>query len=175
MEHQILDDLENIKSGERVIEIARSADKTPEIIPVLFKACKTPKPRDLARKSSWVLHHIHNIHPHLIEPYAEDLLEVLDHTEDPSVMREILKIVAKVKLSPYHRGVVREPMFELGIGLLHDEGWPKGLYYIAMRLVQRFAETKEEKKIKGKNIYIYIHIKKQRHTIKETITKDNQK
>lgn len=145
MEHPILDDLDKIKSGERVIEISRSADKTPEIIPILLKACKTPKPKNLARKASWVLHHIHNIHPHLMEPYAEDLLEVLDHTEDPSVMREILKIVAVIKLTPYHKGVVREPMFELGIGLLHDEGWPKGMYYIAMRLVQRFAESKEEK------------------------------
>lgn len=147
MEHQVLDGLKNIKSVERVIEIARSADKTPEIIPVLFTACKAPKPRNLARKASWVLYHIQNIHPQLIEPYAEDLLEVLDHTEDPSVMREILKIVAKVKLSPYHRGVMREPMFELGIGLLQDEGWPKGLYYIAMRLIQRFAETKEDKQM----------------------------
>ena len=60
-------------------------------------------------------------------------------------MREILKIVVEMKMPPYHKGMLREPMFELGVGLLHDEGWQKGMYYIAMRLVSRFAETKDEK------------------------------
>ena len=81
MEHPILDGLEKIKSAERVVEISRSADKTPEIIPVLLNACKSPKPKNRAFKAAWVLHHIHNRYPHLIEPYAEDLLDVLDHTE----------------------------------------------------------------------------------------------
>ena len=50
-----------------------------------------------------------------------------------------------MKMPPYHKGMLRESMFELGVGLLHNEGWQKGMYYIAMRLVSRFAETKDEK------------------------------
>ena len=145
MLHPVLEDLEAIKSKERVVEISRTADDNPEIIPILFEACKMSKPAKIDAKAAWVLHHIHNVHPQLIEPYVEEILDVLDNTDNHSVMREILKIVVEMKMPPYHKGILREPMFELGVGLLHDEGWQKGMYYIAMRLVSRFAETKDEK------------------------------
>ena len=73
------------------------------------------------------------------------LLAILDHSDDSSVYREILKIIVEINLTPKDFELIHAPMLNLGVGLLHDETWSKGMHYIAMRLVQRFANTKSEK------------------------------
>ena len=53
MLHPVLEDLEAIKR-ERVVEISRTADDNPEIIPILFEACKMSKLKKIDAKAAWV-------------------------------------------------------------------------------------------------------------------------
>jgi predicted alpha-1,2-mannosidase len=145
MIHDKFDALVTAMGRETVVELADYAVDDPTWVPALIEACKHPKPKNRDRKAAWVLHHIFLRHPELIEGRAEELLDILDDSEDTSVYREILKILPDIKLSADQMKSIKDPMLELGIGLLHDENWSKGMHYIAMRLVQRFAETKSEK------------------------------
>lgn len=145
IEHPVFDKLITAMGRVTVIELADLAPSDPTLIPALIDASKYPKPKNRARKASWVLHHISDRHPELIQPYLVELLDILDESEDTSVYREILKIYTEVKLSKSQLQALREPLYELGVGMLYDDSLQKGLHYISMRLIQIYAESNEEK------------------------------
>lgn len=99
MEHEYYDKLETGMGRETVIEIADHAPNDPTLIPVLIEYSKLSKPKSKPMKASWVLHHIANRHPHLIEPYVYDLVDILDESDNTSVYREILKILSDIELT----------------------------------------------------------------------------
>jgi len=145
MDHPSFDKLITAMGRETGIEVADTTPSDPTLIPALIEASKHSKPKNRARKASWVLHHISDRHPQLMSPHIIELMDVLDESEDTSVYREILKIFVDFKLSTDQYESVKEPLYDLGIGLLYDDSLQKGLHYIAMRLVVRFNSTSEEK------------------------------
>jgi len=49
--------------------------------------------------------------------------------------------MAAINLTHKNFELIQAPMLDTGVGLLHDEAWSKGIYYIAMRLVKRSATS----------------------------------
>lgn len=146
MSHEYYDRLETGMGRSEVLEIADFAPQDPTLIPVLIEYSKQSKPKSKPMKASWVLHHIANRHPSLIEPYVFDLMDILDESDNTSVYREILKILCDIKLTDSQFNELKVPLFDLAIELLYDDSMQKGLHYISMRLTQRYGTSLEEKK-----------------------------
>jgi hypothetical protein len=145
--HPLYSELVTAMGKETVVELADLAKSDPTWVPALIEASKHDKPKNRNRKAAWVLHHVFLRNPALIESEVSGLLAILDHSDDASVYREILKIIADINLTPKHFELIQAPMLDLGVGMLHDEAWSKGIHYIAMRLVMRFATSTADKSL----------------------------
>jgi hypothetical protein len=112
----------------------------------LIQACYCSKPVNRNRKASWVLHHIFLRSPELIEPMVLQILVALDKSEDGSVHRELLKIMADVKVRESDVGEVGTELFGIAIELRYDQSQEKGMHYIAIRLIKRYIVSEANRK-----------------------------
>lgn len=143
--HPRLEELVTALGREQVIELADYSTDDETWVPALLEACKHVKPRNRNRKAAWVLHHIFLRHPELIEPRFQQLIEVLDASEDSSVHRELLKVLVEVGINKAEWMTFSPMLFDLGVGILFDEAQTKGMHYIAIRLSERFMSSEKER------------------------------
>jgi len=143
--HPRLEELVTALGREQVVVLADFATEDESWVPALFEACKYSKPRNRNRKAAWVLHHIFLRHPKLIEPIVEQLIDVLDASEDSSVHRELLKVIVEVEIDKSAWMKFSPMLFDLGVGILFDERQTKGMHYIAIRLSERFMRSEKER------------------------------
>ena len=122
----------------QVIELADFAVTDKSWVTSLIQACYYSKPVNRNRKASWVLHHIFLRNPEFIEPMVLEIVGALDKSVDGSVQRELLKIMADVKVRESDVGEVGAELFGLAIELLYDQSQAKGMHYIAIRLIKRY-------------------------------------
>ena len=144
VQHPRLDELVTALGIADVVALADYATVDETWVPALFEACTHSKPRN--RKAAWVLHHIYLRHPRFIEPKVEQLIAALDASNDGSVHRELLKVLVEVKLNEADWMKYRAMLFDLGVGILFDEDQTKGMYYIAMRLAERFVKSEKDRR-----------------------------
>jgi hypothetical protein len=143
--HPRLDELVTALGREQVIELADFASEDNSWIQALLEACKYLKPRNRNRKAAWVIHHIFLRHPKLIESRFEQLIDVIDVSEDSSVHRELLKVILEVEIDKSEWVQFSPMLFDLGVGILFDEAHTKGMHYIAIRLCERFMGSEKER------------------------------
>jgi len=139
--------IEALVTGIGITEVVALADYATEDatwVPALLEACKLSKPKN--RKAAWVLHHIFLRHPRFIEPQVAQIIGALDASNDGSVHRELLKVLVEVKLNEADWMKYRAMLFDLGVGILFDEDQTKGMYYIAMRLAERFVKSEKDRR-----------------------------
>ena len=141
--HARIEELVTALGIAEVIALADYATEDATWVPALLEACKHPKPRN--RKAAWVLHHIFLRHPRFIEPNVKQLIEALDASEDGSVHRELLKVLVEVKLNKNDWVEFSPMLFDLGVGILFDQGQTKGMHYIAIRLAERFMKSEKDR------------------------------
>lgn len=145
LDHIRFNDLVTGMSKDKVMELADLVIEDPTWLNSLIDATKWPKPKNRNRKAAWIVHHISMRHPQFIEGRVMELVEVLDISNDTSVYREILKVIAEIKMSTEDFANVHEPMFDLGVGILYDDTQSIGMNYIGIRTIVRFITTESER------------------------------
>ncbi|HHZ82261.1 MAG TPA: hypothetical protein EYM86_00840 [Flavobacteriales bacterium] len=132
-------------SKDKVLELADLAVSDSSWLISLIDATKWSKPKNRNRKAAWVIHHIFLRHPQLIEGKVLQLIEILDISNDTSVYREILKVIAEIKISVSDFSKAQTSMFDLGVGILYDDTQSKGMNYIGIRIIERFITSESER------------------------------
>lgn len=129
-----------LRKGIPVAEIkvaAAEAAIRPEWMHMLFEALQgnNDMDDDGKRKAAWVLHHVFLLDHRALYPHHKVIMECLDKTYDPSVLRELLKILGSPIWADIESNSDRNTLFELGIGLLHDTNLPGAIHYAAVNLI----------------------------------------
>lgn len=97
-----------------------------------------------AQKAAWVLHRAFQADQSGLFVHRESLGRALDATDDPSVLREILKILANPVWIDLEAEAVRLDLLHLALDLVHVPGFPIAVHYAAMGIIQTRIITKKE-------------------------------
>ncbi|MDC0140080.1 hypothetical protein OAH92_00300 [bacterium] len=130
---------ENLKKGVGVNSIkslANEALRQPEWIDCLLDILTghISWDRDGMRKAAWMLHHVYLLDERALFHHRSTLTTILDHTEDPSVLREVLKILGSPLWSDTETDAQRVELLQLGMDLMYDTSLPLGIHYTAIQL-----------------------------------------
>lgn len=100
-----------------------------------------------ARKAAWILNHAFQLDDRGFLRNRAHLMEVLDVHDDPSVQRELLKLLAQYVWLDVESEAERTELLELGIGLLYVHTLPLAMHYAGMQIAfsraRQPAEFKE--------------------------------
>ena len=130
---------EHLKKGVGVNSIksmANEALRHPEWIDCLLDILTghISWDRDGMRKAAWMLHHVYLLDERALLHHRSTLTTILDHTEDPSVLREVLKILGSPLWSDTETDTQRVELLQLGMDLMYDTSLPLGIHYTAIQL-----------------------------------------
>ena len=130
---------EHLKKGVGVNSIkslANEALRQPEWIECLLDILTghISWDRDGMRKAAWMLHHVYLLDERALFHHRSTLTTILDHTEDPSVLREVLKILGSPLWSDTETDAQRVELLQLGMDLMYDNALPLGVHYTAIQL-----------------------------------------
>ena len=122
---------EHLKKGVGVNSIksmANEALRHPEWIDCLLDILTghISWDRDGMRKAAWMLHHVYLLDERALLHHRSTLTTVLDHTEDPSVLREVLKVLGSPLWSDTETDTQRVELLQLGMDLMYDTSLPSG-------------------------------------------------
>ena len=96
------------------------------------------------QKAAWVVHHAFQLDERAFLPLRAELGHALDATEDPSALRELLKVLASPLWADAETEVQRTDALELATGLLYVEDVPVAAHYAAMQTLQSRAQCASE-------------------------------
>jgi len=130
---------EHLKKGVGVNSIkslANEALRHPEWIDCLLDILTghISWDRDGMRKAAWMLHHVYLLDERALLHHRSTLTTILDHTEDPSVLREVLKVLGSPLWSDTETDAQRVELLQLGMDLMYDTSLPLGIHYTAIQL-----------------------------------------
>lgn len=91
-----------------------------------------------------MLHHAFQLDERAFLPLRAELGRALDATEDPSALRELLKVLASPLWADAETEVHRTDALELAAGLLYVEDVPVAVHYAAMQTLQSPAQFATE-------------------------------
>lgn len=140
---------EHLKKGVGVNSIrslANDALRRPEWIDCLLDILSghISWDRDGMRKAAWMLHHIFLLDERALLHHRSTFTTILDHTEDPSVLREVFKILGSPLWADTETEAQRVELLQLGMDLMYDTSLPLGIHYTALRLTSfRIVHTTE--------------------------------
>lgn len=136
--------------GMRIDEVKACAMRCisePEGIPVILELLEHPeeyRPIQL-QKGAWVLYHAFQLDPRCLMLHRKALGRVLDATENESVLRELLKILATPMWLDIESIAERAELRELGLELLLVEDAALALHYAALQIIQTRSILPEER------------------------------
>ena len=125
---------------DEVKAAARATAAAPQRIQALLNLLFHPSSfsRIQCQKAAWILHHAFQLDERAFLPLRAELGRALDATEDPSTLRELLKVLA----SPLWADAETE--VQLAAGLLYVEDVPVAVHYAAMQTLQSRAQCASE-------------------------------
>ena len=98
------------------------------------------------QKAAWVLHRAFQLDQRGLIHHRTALSRVLDSTDDPSALREILKILANPIWIDLESNKARTALLHLAMDLLYVAELPVAVHYAALQIIQtRALSTAEEK------------------------------
>ena len=97
-----------------------------------------------AQQAAWVLHRAFQADQRGLFAHRESLGRALDATDDPSVLREILKILANPVWIDLESEAVRFELLHLALDLVHIPRFPIAVHYAAMGIIQTRIISKQE-------------------------------
>lgn len=112
---------------------ARDTSHHPAWVDDLIRIASDPKGGTVPRKASWVLRHAALEDPTVVQAKAEDILEAVDKSQDPSVHRELLKALLEIEPSELAR--LGEDLYDLGLGLCADKSMPVAMVHVGVLLL----------------------------------------
>ena len=90
------------------------------------------------------MHHAFQLDERAFLPLRAGLGTALDATEDPSALRELLKVLASPLWADAETEVQRIEALELAAGLLYVEDVPVAVHYAAMQTLQSRTQCASE-------------------------------
>jgi len=124
------------------VEVAADQTKIEALISLLLQSDSHDKVR--LQKAAWVLNHAFQQDERAFFALRGPLGDALDAVDDPSALRELLKMLASPVWVDLETEIQRRDLLELGLGLLHVEELPLALHYAAMQLVQSRALSEKD-------------------------------
>ena len=124
------------------VEVAADPTKIEALISLLLQSDSHDKVR--LQKAAWVLNHAFQSDERAFFAFRGPLGDVLDAVDDPSALRELLKMLASPVWVDLEKETQRRDILDLGLGLLHVNDLPLALHYAAMQLVQSRALSEED-------------------------------
>ena len=105
---------------DEVKAAARATAADPQCIQALLDLLVHPNGFSLIQhqKATWILHHAFQLDERAFLPLRAGLGTALDATEDPSALRELLKVLASPLWADTETEVQRTEALELAAGLL---------------------------------------------------------
>ena len=131
---------------DEVKAAARATAAAPQRIQALLNLLVHPSSfsRIQCQKAAWILHHAFQLDERAFLPLRAELGRALDATEDPSALRELLKVLASPLWADAETEVQRTDALELAAGLLYVEDVPVAVHYAAMKTLQSRAQCASE-------------------------------
>lgn len=131
---------------DEVKEAARATAADPQCIRALLNLLVDPDgfTRIQHQKAAWILHHAFQLDERAFLPLRAELGHALDANEDPSALRELLKVLASPLWADAETEAQRSDALELAIGLLYVEDVPVAVHYAAMQTLQSRAHCASE-------------------------------
>jgi hypothetical protein len=131
---------------DEVKAAARATAADPQCIQALLDLLIHPSgfSRIQCQKAAWILHHAFQLDERAFLPLRADLGRALDATEDPSALRELLKVLASPLWADAETEAQRTDALELATGLLYVEDAPIAVHYAAMQTLQSRAQYASE-------------------------------
>jgi len=138
-----------LRRGVRIAEVkatAKQISADPDSIAALLDMLRNPEEYASVQiqKGAWLLHHAFQLDERSFLQYRAELGAVLDATEDPSALRELLKLLASPIWTDVETEDQRTDLLELGLGMLHLTDLSLAISYTAMQLVQSRAASVAE-------------------------------
>ena len=96
------------------------------------------------QKAAWVLHRAFQLDQRGLIYHRSALSRVLDSTDDPSVLREILKILANPIWIDLESNSARTALLHLAMDLLYVAELPVAVHYAALQIIQTRAASESE-------------------------------
>ncbi len=103
-------ELAEIRSGSESVYFAHRLDKNPEEIPLIIKAMKDPM-ATVAWRAGWVLDHFERLNKSALQPYLNQLSEILLNTPHHGVQRHITRILSNAPTSELEDGRLVDACF----------------------------------------------------------------
>jgi len=138
-----------LRRGVPIDEIkaaARATAADPQCIQALFDLLIHPNGFNCIQrqKAAWILHHAFQLDERAFLPLRAQLGRALDATEDPSALRELLKVLASPLWADSESEAQRRDAFELATGMLYVEDVPVAVHYAAMQTIQSRVQSAAE-------------------------------
>ena len=138
-----------LRRGVPIVEIkaaARATAADPQCIQALLDLLIQPSGFSLIQrqKAAWILHHAFQLDERAFLPLRAELGRALDANEDPSTLRELMKVLASPLWADAETEAQRIDALELAVGLLYVEDVPVAVHYAAMQTLQSRAQCASE-------------------------------
>lgn len=131
---------------EEIKAAARATAADPLFVKAFFDLLIHPNGfnRIQCQKAAWILHHAFQQDERAFLPLRAELGRALDATEDPSALRELLKVLASPLWADAESEVQRIDALELAAGILYVENVPVAVHYAAMQTLQSRVQSASE-------------------------------
>ena len=131
---------------EEIKAAARATAADPLFVKAFFDLLIHPNGfnRIQRQKAAWILHHAFQQDERAFLPLRAELGRALDATEDPSALRELLKVLASPLWADAESEVQRIDALELAAGILYVENVPVAVHYAAMQTLQSRVQSASE-------------------------------
>ena len=98
------------------------------------------------QKAAWVLHRAFQLDQRGLIQHRSALSRVLDSTDDPSVLREILKILANPIWIDLESNNASTALLTLAMDLLYVAELPVAVHYAALQIIQTRATSESDER-----------------------------
>ena len=144
--NRLLQVLQRGMCSEVVNDLASFVLKEAPNMSALLSILKHPEsyPKIQIQKAAWVAHRAFQADSRGLLGHRQAFSQILDATEDPSVMREILKVLANPVWLDIENESMRADLLQLALDLLHLPHFPIAVHYAALQIIQTRATTKAE-------------------------------
>jgi hypothetical protein len=144
--NRLLPTLQRGMRSEVVNELAFFVLKEAHNMSALLSILKHPEsyPKIQIQKAAWVAHRAFQTDSRGLLGHRQAFSQILDASEDPSVMREILKVLANPVWLDIENESMRAELLQLAVDLLHLPHFPIAVHYAALQIIQTRVTNKAE-------------------------------